>query len=495
MAYQNAGFYGLAGWKFIALHFKHFAMQFEAKKRIICSFLLVISLLNSVRVLAYPPDISWWLTTGNQVSLLQKQNTPLVFGSNANPAVVINVDSTKKYQQIDGFGFALTGSSALVINQMPAANRSVLLSELFGRFGDGIAISYLRISIGASDLSPTVYTYDDLGAGETDEALTRFDLGKDKATLVPLLQQILKKSPNIKIVASPWSAPAWMKDNNSMIGGSLQAKYYGVYAAYFVKYIQAMKQAGINIEAVTVQNEPLNPNNNPSMSMTAEQQLAFVKGYLGPAFSKQGIKTKIIIWDHNCDNTSYAKTILTDAAAAQYIDGTAFHLYKGDIGAMGQVHSAFPEKNLYFTEQYTASDGDFGGDLKWHVKNVLIGAVRNWSRNVLEWNLASDAGYVPHTQGGCSKCQGALTISGAVVKRNVSYYIIGHAAKFVPPGSVRIWSNQEGNLNTVAFITPTGGKVLIVENDGSGTLSFGIKFNNNVTTATLDGGSIATYVW
>jgi glucosylceramidase len=230
------------------------------------------------------------------------------------------------------------------------------------------------------------------------------------------------------------------------------------------------------------------------MYMTAEDQATFIKNNLGPAFRAAGITTKIIVYDHNCNKPEYPLTILNDAAANAFVDGSAFHLYEGDISALSQVHNAYPDKNLYFTEQYTASTGDFGGDLKWHLKNVIIGSMRNWSKLAMEWNLANDPNFNPHTPGGCTTCKGALTIGGSVT-RNVAYYIIAHASRFVPPGSVRIASNITGALNTVAFQTPDGKKVLIVENDGGNATTFNIHFNGMMAATTLAGGSVGTYVW
>ena len=146
-----------------------------------------------------------------------------------------------------------------------------------------------------------------------------------------------------------------------------------------------MKAEGIHIDAITVQNEPLNPDNNPSLLMLPNEQTDFIKKSLGPAFQKAGITTKIILYDHNTDRTDYPLTTLADADARKYVDGSAFHLYLGCIEALTPVHNQFPDKNIYFTEQWTGSKGTFGGDLAWHVKNLLIGATRNWSRNVLEW--------------------------------------------------------------------------------------------------------------
>jgi glucosylceramidase len=230
------------------------------------------------------------------------------------------------------------------------------------------------------------------------------------------------------------------------------------------------------------------------MVMQAAEQATFIKDHLGPAFAAAGITTKIIAYDHNADRPDYPLTILNDPAAKPFVDGSAFHLYGGSITALTQVHNAHPDKHVYFTEQWVGGPGNFSGDLQWHVENLVIGATRNWSRNVLEWNLAADPGYQPHTPGGCSSCLGALTI-GATVTRNVSYYIIAHGSKFVRPGSVRIGSNNAGSIVTVAFKNPAGKKVLIALNKGANTESFNIKFNGKMVTTSLNGGAVGTYVW
>ena len=439
-------------------------------------------------------DVEFYLTTGNQTSLLQKQNTKLVFGSATNGYTDINVDSTQTYQVVDGFGFSLTDGSAGLIGDLPSTMQNDLLKELFGSDSNSISISYLRVSIGASDLSASVYTYDDMPAGQTDVNLENFNLRKDQSKVIQVLKAILAINPNIKILGSPWTAPTWMKSNNNWVGGSLVTQYYSVYAQYFVKYIQAMKAEGITIDAITIQNEPLHGGNNPSMLMSPTEQAEFIKNHLGPAFRAASIVTKIIVYDHNADRIDYPLAILDDAGARQYVDGSAFHLYGGDISALSTVHQSYPDKNIYFTEQYTSSTGEFAGDLKWHLKNVIIGSMRNWSRNVLEWNLANDPYFSIHTPGGCTTCKGALTIISGYT-RNVSYYIIAHASKFVPPGSVRIASNNAGSLYTVAFKRPGGKKVLIVENDGTSSQSFNISFNGKRVTASLDGGAVGTFVW
>jgi glucosylceramidase len=332
-------------------------------------------------------------------------------------------------------------------------------------------------------------------AGQTDPTLANFSLSQDTIDLIPVLKQILTINPGIKIMGSPWSPPVWMKDNGSSVGGSLLPQYYSVYAQYFVKYIQQMRAKGIVIDAITPQNEPQHGGNNPSMLMSSAQQADFIKNHLGPAFQAAAITTKIIIWDHNCDNPNYPISILNDDSAKPFIDGSAFHLYNGDISALTAVHTLHPDKNLYFTEQWTGANGSFEGDLKWHIKNVIIGSMRNWSRNALEWNLASDQNFQPHTPGGCTECKGALTFYNTSVTRNVSYYIIAHASKFVPAGSVRIESGITANLPNVAFKTPSGKKVLIVLNESVATQSFNIRFKNKWTTTSLPAGAAATYLW
>lgn len=440
-------------------------------------------------------DVEVWLTKGDQSVKLQKQNTILGFTANSNSYQNIQIDESQTYQTVDGFGYTLTGGSVEVINSLTAARKQELLQELFGSNANSISINYLRLSIGASDLNSSVFSYNDLPAGETDPTLSKFSLEKDRP-LIDLLKQILAINPNIKIMATPWSAPLWMKDNGSSVGGSLKEEYFGVYAQYFVKYITAMKNEGITIDAITPQNEPLNGGNNPSMVMTAEKQAEFIKKHLGPAFKAANISTKIVAYDHNSDRPDYPIAVLSDKEANPYIDGSAFHLYGGDISALGDVKATFPTKNVYFTEQWTSSTGDFGGDLKWHLKNVIIGSMRNWSKIALEWNLANNSQFKPHTEGGCTMCKGAITINSSEnFERNVGYYIIAHASKFVPQNSVRIASSQSGNLNNVAFKRADGKIVLIVENDGGAPETFNIKINGKIATTSLDAGAVATYIF
>ncbi len=441
-----------------------------------------------------PVNVDFYLTKADQSVLFTKQETGISsYVENSSPT--INVISNVAYQEIDGFGYSLTGGSALHINKMSSSARANLLKELFKTDGNNIGVSYLRISIGASDLDAAPFSYNDLPAGETDVNMAKFSISEDQKNLIPVLKEILAINPAIKIMGSPWSPPTWMKTNQNSKGGSLKPEYYDAYAKYFVKYVQAMASEGITIDAITVQNEPLHPGNNPSLLMEAIDQAAFVKNHLGPAFETNGIATKIIIYDHNADRTDYPISILNDLDAKKYIDGSAFHLYAGNINDLSKVNTAHPDKNLYFTEQWVGANENFEDNLKWHTRELIIGATRNWCKTVLEWNLAADSNLEPHTDGGCTECLGALTIDGNTVTKNVAYYIIAHASKFVRPGSKRINSNNISELPNVAFKAPNGAIVVIVLNNTGVQKTFNINAENEPITTTLDAGAVGTYIW
>jgi len=396
-------------------------------------------------------DPEFYLSLPKQKSFFQKIDLP---STNLNGAL-IQVNPAQTFQSIDGFGFTLTGGSAQLIHRLEPARRATLLQELFGKNG----ISVLRIGVGATDLDSSVFSYED------EEG--KFSLDKSKSDLIPVLQQIIAINPGIKIMATPWSPPVWMKDNFSSKGGSLLEKYYVSYANYLANYILAMAKEGIPIWALTPQNEPLHPGNNPSMYMSSAMQANFIKTALGPIFLKQNIPTKIIVYDHNCDHPEYAIDLLNDPDVRKYVNGSAFHLYNGEISALSKVKAAHPDKDVYFTEQWTGYKGDFTGDFMWHVKNVILGAVNNHAKTAIEWNLANDPTYGPHTPGGCTECLGALTISGQDIVRNQSYYIIMQAARFVPTGSVRLGISAPEGIQAAAFKRPDGKMVILIQNEGA----------------------------
>lgn len=463
-----------------------------------------------------------WTTTSDGKSLLARQKDA-EFKPMANPRQApIIVDDNQRYQQMEGFGFALTGGSAELLMKVSATERKNTIRQLFSRDENGAGINYIRLTVGASDMNSFVFSYDDIPEGQKDFELKNFSLAQDLKDVVPIMKEILSINPDIPILASPWSAPAWMKEEYNVRGFKLRRDCYEVYARYFVKYIQEMKKNGITIGALTVQNEPLNSKNTPSMPWDPEDQKLFIRDYLGPQFAQHGIQTKIILFDHNCDRPDYPLSILADSEASRYVAGSAFHHYMGDLSAMSQVHAARPDKDIYFTEQMIVDrNGSPSYQIAQTVKRMIIDVPRNWSRAVVLWNLAADPEANPHTDnGGCPFCMGAITIDGDIVTRNIAYYTIAQVSKFVPTGAYRIYStspsdpaimlgedeqhpgvfrvnhyDQSGVLPNVAFLTPEGEKVLIVSNTTSTYATFSIQYDGKLCTQSLPSGAVGTYVW
>jgi glucosylceramidase len=417
-----------------------------------------------------------WISQAASQQMLQEQ----VLTSVSEGKAGIQINPKEQFQTIDGFGYTLTGGSSQLILALAPAKQKALLTELFGTSINSIGISVLRIAVGASDLDVNVFSYDDVPAGQKDETLEHFSLKASEKDLIPLMQSIKKINPSIKFMATPWSPPAWMKDNQVSKGGSLLPQYYGVYAKYLVKYLKSMEALGLPFDYLTPQNEPLHPGNNPSLLMLASQQNEFIKNHLGPAFKKAGVKTKILAYDHNCDKPEYPIEILNDPITRQFVAGSAFHLYNGDISALGKLRKAHPDKDVFFTEQWTGAKGDFAGDFNWHIKNVIIGSLVNDSKTALEWNLANDPQWGPHTPGGCTECKGALTIgSDGQITRNQAYYIIAQASKFIPTGSIRIALNQlPKGMKGVAAIRPDNQVAVLLQNETNQVIKNSISLRN-----------------
>lgn len=433
-------------------------------------------------------SVTPWLTRGDKSLLLSKRPDVNFNNNTSSTSNTITLQSTKS-QSVVGFGFTLTQGSAQVISGLSAVRQNQLLQELFGN--NGLRISALRISIGASDLSNSVYSYNETNG---DVNMNNFSLnGPDKTYLIPILKKIRAINPGIRILATPWTAPTWMKTNNSWVGGSLRTNHYSAYARYFVKYLEAMDNEGIPIWAITPQNEPENGNNQPSMLMTSAQQKTFINDHLGPQIANSSYNPIIIAFDHNCDNTAYPIDVLNNSS---YVDGAAFHLYAGNISAMSTVRNA-TGKNVYFTEQYTDSNGNFNGDFSWHMRNVVIGSLSNFSRTVFEWNLAANSSDGPRTSGGCMDCLPAITIPNSnSYSRNVSYYIIGQVSKFIRRGARRINSSNNNNqLYSVAFENTNGERVVVAYNDASGNKTVRVRDGGKAFNYTISGKSAVTLVW
>lgn len=443
---------------------------------------------------------SVWMTSGDQSKLLSRQPDISLTRVGSTDHFTISIDPAKTFQVIDGFGAALTGSSAYLINQkMDAGQRHALLQELFDPSA-GIGISFLRTTIGASDFSLSDFTYDDMPAGQTDYPLSNFSIARDQEDVLPVLKAVKAIFPDIKVMGSPWSPPAWMKTNGSLMGGNLKTLAYAAYANYFARFVQAYQAEGIKVYAITPQNEPLySAATYPCMQMTVSEQIDFIKNNLGPTFAQSSIKTKILIYDHNWDQPEYPSAVMSDPGAQQYSAGTAFHGYGGDVSAMSTVHDAFPAKELHFTEMSGGEWApDFSDNLLSDIDNVLIGTTRNWSRSVLFWNLALDEHHGPQNNG-CANCRGVVTVNSVTgnVTRNVEYYSIGHFSKFIRPGAFRIYSSPPGtNLDYVAFLNPDGSRVLVISNSHTDPLNFTLVDGALAQfSKTIQGKSVLTITW
>lgn len=453
-------------------------------------------------------SVAVYLTTPDQQQLFAQQSA--LAKTKDTAAINIVMDSTRQFQEIEGFGASMTGSSAYVMQRyMSPEQRQVLLQDLFSA-EKGIGINYIRMSIGASDFSTGPYSYNDIPAGQRDDSLKQFSIAPDQQEVVPVLKQVVAINPDIHIMGSPWSPPAWMKTSGKLEGGSLRPDAYDVYARYFVKYIRAFGQEGIKITALTVQNEPQYEALYPSMKMTAPEQGAFIKDHLGPLLEKEGLnkQVEVMLFDHNWNSPEYPISILNDSLTAKYTAGAAFHCYEGAVGAMSKVHEAHPEKGLYFTE---CSGGTwspaFADNLQYMVRQLLIGTVNNWSKNVLLWNMALDENNGPTTNKpsteagnrGCMTCRGVVTVNSkyGAVTRNIEYYALAHFSKFVRPGAKRIYSSTlpDKGIENVAFLNADGSRVMVVINTTQQERTFSVSEQNNVYSYLLKPGAVATLVW
>ena len=449
-----------------------------------------------------PVNVHVWETSGDQSKLLEPQDDvsfKLNLPENGKP---IYVNENHHYQQMDGFGASMTDSSAwLIYTQLNESQRTRVMNALFSP-EEGIGVSITRIPMGASDfVNGGAYTYDDMPPGQTDPELAHFSIDHDRAYIIPALQDALKINPNLKVIASPWSPPAWMKTSDALGHGSLLPEFYPSLANYFVKFIQAYEAENIPIYAITLQNEPHHePHAYPGMRMEPEEAVSFVKQHLGPAFEAAGIQTKILIWDHNWDEYDYPITVLNDPNAKAFVDGVAFHCYGGTVIAQGIVHDAHPDMDLYFTE---CSGGSwipsFAEGINRDMKDLVVGSTRNWAKTVIKWNLALDASFGPHN-GGCGNCYGFVTITPETENGftyNFDYYSIGHASKFVVPGAYRIASTsyQYEGLGSAAFQNPDGSKALIVSNTSTTDKPFTVHWGEQAFSYSLPSGTVSTFTW
>jgi glucosylceramidase len=459
-------------------------------------------------VLAGAQTVTVYQTNPDGVLPLSMQPSVTFSASGSASGTVVTVNPAIQYQQMDGFGAAMTDSSAYLIHSLPTSQRTALLNWFFSK-SSGIGLDFIRQPMGATDFSAQGnFSYDDQPSGSTDVNLTDFSIAKDLTYTIPTLQEALAINPQIKVEMLPWSPPAWMKLSGTMNGGNFNDSYMPSLANYFVKAIQAYQAEGIPIYAVAAQNEPENSTTGyPSEAFSASEEGTFIGNYLGPALAKAGLSQKIFGYEHNWNDTTYPTLVLQNAAAYPYVAGTSWHCYDGAVTAQSEVAAAYPSKGTWFTECSGEITGTFSGDFQFGMENLIIGATRNSAKAVLEWNLALDLTSGPQN-GGCVDCRGFVTINDlgvpAVVGYNVENYIYGHAAKFVVPGAYRIDSNSAaigaGGIEDVAFQNPDGSIVLIVFNDGSVEslpASFTVDYapNNSSFSYSLPGGAAATFLW
>lgn len=448
------------------------------------------------------PAVELWLSTEDRrLQLKQQPDIAMSFREQQDADIII--DSKTTYQVMAGFGAAMTDASAwLLQNKLSVLQRAALMHELFGP-PPNLNFNMLRLTIGASDFSLQPYTLDDVPFGAADPDLAHFNVTPNlQQEVIPAVREALAVNPGLLIVASSWSAPAWMKTSENLIGGELLEQYESTYADYLVKYLDAFRGFGIPIFALTLQNEPsFTPVTYPGMEMDAQTRARVIAQYLGPKLANRKPRTHILEWDHNWSHPEQPLAVLGNPDAARYIDGVAWHCYEGSQYAQGEVHRAFPQKDVYLTE---CSGGDWAssvnGELIWFTRNLLVLGTKQWARGVIYWNLALDEAHGPHF-GGCDLCKGVVTIDSrtGAVTRNDEYYALAHFSRFVPPGAVRVKSTDtdaEKGFANVAFLNEADGTlVLIVVNTHATPRTISVAEGQTRFEYAMPGRSVGTFVW
>ncbi|MDR1936868.1 MAG: hypothetical protein LBQ73_00030 [Tannerellaceae bacterium] len=472
--------------------------------------LWTLLMLAQCRFAHSPARIEMWLTKGDESVKLQPidkmYEEEMLTGMENTIPVVIHLDDTLRYQKMIGFGGAICDNSAYVFDHyLKEEDKIPLFKQLFGE--EGIRLNYMRMIMGSTDNSFDWYTYDDMPEGMTDEKMEHFTMAKDEWDVIPYYQLARKINPDLMILGSPCSPPAWMKNSKHLFNGSVEPQYYSALAAYFVKYVQTMEtRYNLPVEAITIQNEPLyeryvpNPR-YPNMLMTDKEQGEFIKTALGPAFERESINTKIITFDHNWDLYAYALTLLKDPEVKKYIGGTGFHCYGGLPSLMENIWKAHPDKPIYHTECSGGGWGasDFPGIMEWLVGDILIGNIENFTSTVLLWYMATDENAGPITNG-CSSCRPFVTIQAQTgeITFNPEYYLTGHFSKFIDRGAWRIHSSHTetaDGIRHIAFLNPDGTKVVVVLNPSETDRIIEIQDKVESFRSVLPAKSTATYRW
>ncbi|MFE2054404.1 RICIN domain-containing protein [Streptomyces sp. NPDC056465] len=449
-----------------------------------------LGLSGSGAAQAADPTAQVWITTPDGGRKLASDGS---IPFTATPqAVDIRIDSGSKGQRFTGAGASVTGASAHLIRSLPQDGRDELMRSLFST-GDGIGLNYLRQPLGDSDFNAAgggFHSYEDTKGA--------FSIDRDRSEILPVLKQATAVNPAIRFMGSPWSAPAWMKTNNSLIGGSLKTESYQAYADYLVKAIKAYGQEGIGLTDLTVQNEPEFAAGYPSMTMTSGSQAEFIK-VLDRTLTAAGLPTNLLAYDHNWDHPNYPIEVFNGTQGVSRVIGAAFHCYGGAPSAQQQVVGA--GKRVFFTECSGTDSADpattFADTLRWHAENLVVQNMRNGGETVVNWNLALDQNGGPH-QGGCgNRCNGIVDIANGKVTRNAEYYVLGHVTKFIKAGATRIGSTSQGGggVQNVAFQNPDGSRAAYVVNTSAAAQRLSLTDNGRSLAYTLPAGAVATFVW
>ncbi len=449
---------------------------------------------------AHGAPVQTWVTLTDQSQLLALQAGNSFAAGSAVLPLNIAVNPARRYQEIVGFGANITDASAwLIQNRMSASQRESLLQDLFGK-APGIGLSFTRLTIGASDFSLQHYSLDDVPLGQTDYPLARFSIDPMRSDVLPVLKRAQAINPKLRVMASPWSAPAWMKSNDSLMKGTLRPEAYAAFAGYLEKFVNAMEAEGVPMFALTLQNEPhFEPLDYPGMRLEPSMRARLIAENLGPLLARRAKPVRILDWDHNWDEAQAPLQVLADPKARPYVAGVAWHCYAGDVAAQTLVHDAYPDKETYFTE---CSGGDWKPHwqetLPWYMRNLIIGTTRGWAKGVLLWNIALDENHGPH-RGGCNDCRGVVTINSVTgaVTRNFDYYALAHISRFVRPGAFRIESSTGlDGVQTVAFQNPDDNSIaLIAVNSAAAERRFTVTSAGQSFEHSMPAASVATFVW
>ncbi len=439
---------------------------------------------------AAPTTAQVWITTADGGSALTPAGEVSFDGT--PQAIDIQVDAGQRDQQFTGAGASVTEASAHLISELSQVDRDALLASLFSTGDDGIGLNYLRQPLGSTDFNAGgFYTYEDTPG--------QFGIDRDRQEIIPVLQQALAVNPDIRLMGSPWSPPAWMKTSGSLNGGSLRPENYQDYADYLVRAVQAYAQEGVELTDLTVQNEPLFATSYPSMAMSPAEQAEFFR-VLDAALTAANLPTNLLAYDHNWDHPEYPLEVLAATADLDRVLGGAFHCYGGSPEAEAQLRDA--GERVFFTEcsgtDSASPNQTFSDSLRWQAENLVVRNMRSGGETVLTWNLALDENGGPH-QGHCdNRCNGVVEISSdGTVTRGAEYYVLGHLTKFVDPGAVRIGSSSQGSggVQNVVFENPDGTRVAYVVNATGTAQNFSLSDEGVSFGYTLPAGAVATFTW